>query len=463
MSATREAIPARTLIRIFALALALRWAYVFGLYLAFGIEALQGPDSHAYLVLARDFADAVRAGSLSGWAWLGTDLALMPLFTWSIALHSAIADEAAAFGFTLIQGLFDAGTAALVACIAARFAGRFGAHAGYAAALTPTFIVLSGLVYTDTAFVFFATFGLHAALRWMEAPSWRWALALGAGFALAASIRVAGLPFLAAALPFMAIAALVRRQLGPRQLVHLAAAGMVAAAAVAPVLARNVAVYGAWSLTPQSGNHLAYWILPLVKEAADGTPREATKAANDARIRERYGPMPTANPFADSRRYREYAGEELAKLGIGAIARAWLFGAAINLAAPAVVHVPPVSKLPRTGFYDTPGADFRDKLGNFLFGSGNRLYAWLLLLGLAGVAAFRIVQLAGLVALMRRGGNLAGLMLLGGWCLYILLLNGPIASPKYRLPLEPALALLSGAGAATLLRRGRGRSGKPQA
>ncbi|MGH7003270.1 MAG: hypothetical protein ACREIP_04920, partial [Alphaproteobacteria bacterium] len=237
------------------------------------------------------------------------------------------------------------------------------------------------------------------------------------------------------------------------QLVQLAVAGLLAAAAVAPVLARNVAIHGAWSLTPQSGNHMANWILPLVKEGADGTPRETTNAANDARLRERFGPMPTANPFADSARYRTFAQEELSKLGFGAIARAWLFGAAVNLSAPAVVHIPPVSNLPRTGFYDTPGAGLPEKLWNFLFGPGNRLYAWLIGAGLLGVAVFRLVQIIGLIALLRRRANLPGLMLLVGWCLYILLLNGPIASPKYRLPLEPVLAVLSGAGAAALLRR----------
>jgi hypothetical protein len=223
------------------------------------------------------------------------------------------------------------------------------------------------------------------------------------------------------------------------------------------VLARNVAVHGAWSLTPQGGNHLALWVLPLVKEAAFGIPRETTNAATEAAMRARTGPMPTRNPFADSANYRAYALEELAKLGFGAIARAWAYGAAINLASPAIVHVPPVSNLSRTGFYDTPGADFREKLGNFLFGGANRLYAWLLMIGVAGVALFRLVQLVGVVALLRRRANLAGLMLLGGWCLYILLLNGPIASPKYRLPLEPVLAVLTGAGVATLRRRPSGQ------
>jgi hypothetical protein len=218
-----------------------------------------------------------------------------------------------------------------------------------------------------------------------------------------------------------------------------------------PVLARNLSLYGAWSLTPQSGNHLANWILPLAKEWADGTPREKTTAAVEARMRERFGPA-SDNPFVNSQNYRAYAEEELGKLGFAAVARAWIFGAAINLASPAVVHVPPVSALPRASFYDTPGTVV-EKLRNFLLGAGNRLYSWLLVLGLGGVALSRLIQLVGLAAVLRYRTNLPPLLILGGWCLYVLAINGPIASPKYRLPLEPALAVLTGAGLARFVFR----------
>lgn len=452
-----SAVPARTLILIFVVAVAVRWAYAAGIYAGFGEAGLKGPDSAGYLVLGRALAASLSAGTMTGWDWLGPDISLMPVFPWLLALHILVAGDGGALAYVLTQGVIDAGTAVLVALIAARFVGGRAALAGFAAALTPTFIVLSGLVYTDTPFVFCATVALYAALRWMETPSWRWALILGVGFALAALVRLAGLPFVAAALPFLVVVALVRGRLRLSGLLQLAVAGVIVAAAMAPVLVRNVAVYGAWSLTPQSGNHLAYWIFPLVKEAATGAPREKTKLDIDAAMRDRYGTMEGGNPFENSAKYRAYAEAEMAKLGFGAVARAWAYGAAINLATPSVVHIPPVSNLPRKGFYDTAGANFREKVVNFLFGGGNRLYAWLLLGGIAGLIAFRFLQLVGLGALLARRTNLPGLMLLSGWVFYILLLNGPIASPKYRLPIEPAMAVLTGAGLG-VFRRGRSSS-----
>jgi hypothetical protein len=42
--------------------------------------------------------------------------------------------------------------------------------------------------------------------------------------------------------------------------------------------------------------------------------------------------------------------------------------------------------------------------------------------------------------------NWPALFLAASWCGYILLVNGPVASPKYRLPLEPLFNVAAGAG-----------------
>ena len=107
---------------------------------------------------------------------------------------------------------------------------------------------------------------------------------------------------------------------------------------------------------------------------------------------------------------------------------------------------PPVSQLPRPGFYNTPGNSFFDKAFNYAFRSGQPAYTWLLLIGSAGLAAMRLLQLTGFVALARRAANWPAIFLAASWCGYILLVNGPVASPKYRLPLEPLFNVLSGAG-----------------
>jgi 4-amino-4-deoxy-L-arabinose transferase-like glycosyltransferase len=94
-----------------------------------------------------------------------------------------------------------------------------------------------------------------------------------------------------------------------------------------------------------------------------------------------------------------------------------------------------------------------ERIFNFMFRSDNKLYAWVLSAGICGTVLVRIIQILGLVALLRTRQNAVTLLLLTGWCVYILLVNGPVASPKYRLPMEPALAVMTGAGWVLLRRR----------
>ena len=129
-----------------------------------------------------------------------------------------------------------------------------------------------------------------------------------------------------------------------------------------------------------------HWVLPLIKESQDGTPWATGSAQMEAQFSERF-PNPSGNVFIQSQRYSEFGKEMLSQFGVVAVVKAWLVGAAINLGAPAVVIAPPVAQLPRTGFYDTKAASFFEKIGRFLFRSDNVLYAWILLIGIAGKSA----------------------------------------------------------------------------
>jgi len=447
----------RRAIALFAIALGIRWAYVLITFGIAGLEGLKLGDSHRYLAVVSDFVNALAAHRVAGWQWLGPDVSLMPLATWSLTVHVAVAGAWAPLTYTLAQGVLDAGTCVAVFGIAKAFDDRIASWAGYAAAASPTLVVLSGIVYTDTAFVSFATLSLFGAIRWLGDPQWRWALLTGLGLGLAALVRVWIVPWTVPLVLFLAVAALVHRRLAWRQLLHLAAVAVILGACTAPILLRNVSVYGAWSYTSQSGPHLALWIVPLVREAKDGTPLTKTVAATEALMAERHGLQPSLNPFVTSARYRAIAEGELVKLGFGALAKAWLYGAAINLASPVATVVPSVANLPRAGFYETPGANFLEKISTFLFRSESALYAWLLLSGIAGVVIFRCLQLAGVLALLLSRRMLWSSMLLAGWIGYVLLINGPIASPKYRLPMEPVLALLTGVALHRIFRRPHGR------
>lgn len=434
---------------IFFTAVAIRWGYALLLFAMMGDAGLQGVDSIGYLANAHTFARDVAAGSLQGTEWVGPNTIVMPLFAWLISFNALLFGKLAALAYVLMQGLLDAGTCLLVYGMAAALHPRFAIPAAVVATLNPTQIVLSGLVYTDTLFVFFVALFLFAAVRWLQTPAWHWAALMGLGLGAATMVRALAAPWVPVLLLFLLITALLSKALSRRVVAQLSATAAIFAVCVAPVLWRNVSAHGAWALTSQSGMHLALWVVPLVKEAHDSTPWQQTFEKMQQRTRERF-PTPISNPFEQSRQSMQIAREALAELGLAAMVKAWITGAAINLGSPAIILSPLVSRLPRTGFYATPGLSPVEKIKNFLFHSDNPIYAWILLIGIAGLIAVRLIQLAGLIAVLRIAGQIPPLFLFALWFAYILAINGPVASPKYRLPLEPPLAVLTGAGIALL-------------
>ena len=438
--------------KIFFSALAVRWSYAVLMVALMGDPGLQSVDSQTYLGYAQDFAAQIASGSLGGMRWLGPIGDSMPIANWLFGLCGLLFGKSAALGYVLLQGIIDAGTCLLIYLIAKTIDKAYGAAAGLAAAFNPTQIVLSGLVLTDTPFLFFTTLFLLGAVQYLRTGTWRHALLVGFALGAATMTRALSAPFAAALLLFLLFTTLVSKSISRYVIAQLSAAALIFALCIAPVLWRNVTQFGAWALTPQSGIHLALWVAPLVKESSDGTPWQHSYDEMQRQVEERY-PAPTANPFEQSRRYYEIAREELARLGIRAMTKAWLVGVAINLGSPAIILSPPILSLPRTGFYATPGVTPLDKIKNFLFHSKNATYTWILLIGIAGVAAMRLIQLIGLIALLQDRRHLSGLCLFGLWIAYVLAVNGPVASPKYRLPIEPPLMVFAGAGLSVLAGR----------
>ncbi len=433
------------LLKIFTAALIVRWTYALAMYALMGDDGLKGVDSLTYTSVASNFAEALKAGAVHGSQWFGQHAYTMPLYHWLAAIPFLVFGSAhGTLAYVLIQGVFDAVTCIAVYGIASRFSHRIATAAALVAILNPTQIVLSGLFYTDTPFVFFVALAFSAAFRWIEKPSWQNGFLLGLALGCAALIRAIIVPWAFFALALLAAHVLLKK-FAPRKIATIVAAFITLSACIGVIVVKNVAVFGTAGLTPQGGIHLALWVVPLAKEMQDRTPYMASYNELEKQTIERFGPHPS-NPFEQSRQYTIIAKEALKDIPISAIAKSWLSGVAINLVSPAVLLSPPVSQLPRPGFYNTPGNSFFDKAFNYAFRSGQPAYTWLLLVGSAGLALMRLLQLIGFATLARRTVNWPALFLAASWCGYILLVNGPVASPKYRLPLEPLFNVLAGAG-----------------
>lgn len=441
---------------IFAFALFLRWGLALLLFAAMGRDGFFGADSRAYYGWIAEYVDYIRAGEIHGWQWFGPSVSLLPLPSWLWALNRLIFGEYAALTSVLCQGLLDSGTCVLVYLAAREIDLRYAVPAGIAAVLNPTQVVMANLYYTDPIFLCFLALALLGAIRWLKQPAWRSALLIGAGFGGAMLCRVVVAPWALFVVAYLVIVVSFQRRLQGRHLAQLLGATLITAALTAPIVARNHATTGEWILTTQTGSHSAFWVVPLVMQARDGTPWECGVAAMKQRVEARYGPD-TEDILENSRRHTTVAREALAELGIWPVAKAWFYGAAINLGAPVATIFPPLAQLPRTGFFATPGDSVPGKAFNFLFRSDNVIFSWATVLGILGVAAFRLVQLRGAIALLGERRHWPVALLMFSWIAFILLVSGPVASPKYRLPIEPVLMVLLAVGYCALRDRRRFR------
>ncbi len=363
-SALADSVPplARTdrpiLLKIFLAALVVRWIYALAMYALMGDDGLKGVDSFSYTSVASNFADALRSGTVHGPQWFGDYIYTMPLYHWLSAFPFLIFGKSyGTLAYALLQGIIDAGTCLAVFCIASRLSYRVAVAAALVAILNPTQIILSGLFYTDTPFVFFVALAFWAMFRWIEIPSWRNALLFGLFLGCAALIRAIIVPW-----AFFAVALLggymLFRKLAIQKVATIVAAFVALTTCVGIIVAKNVALFGTAGLTPQGGIHLALWVVPLAKEMQDRTPYMTSYNEMEKRTIERFGPHPD-NPFEQSRQYTIIAKEALKDIPLSAIAKSWLSGITINLASPAILLSPPVLQLPRPGFYNTQGVQLR--------------------------------------------------------------------------------------------------------
>ncbi len=178
-------------------------------------------------------------------------------------------------------------------------------------------------------------------------------------------------------------------------------------------------------------------------QRADGTPFQVTLDRMEGRYQQALsarGLPADANPFVRSAIKAEIAREEMARLPPAAYAKAWLEGMVVNLGAPALLADPRVRALPKPSFYNTPGASLWEKARAYVLDDPGR-YQLLLVAGLLAMLPFLVLEAVGLVMLARTQPWAA--VFAGGVLAYFLLLNGPVATAKYRVPMEPVLIVLA--------------------
>jgi 4-amino-4-deoxy-L-arabinose transferase-like glycosyltransferase len=341
----------------------------------------------------------------------------------------------------LVQSIIDSLTCVLIAKICATLSWQIGLMAGLLAALWPNFIIHSQFIFSETLFVFLFTGFLYCIVRFVRTGRWSELAYAGTICGLAILTRPAALlvPLLAALIvPFVAW------RLRGRWLPGIGAAlAMVMATllVLSPLLLRNANNFGTLQLTSQSGTHFLNWVIGYAVGLAQGKSFSQASLEIQSRLHaklERDGRKKLKNmgPFEGSSAQMEHAALELRQISLTTLTRAWVSGAIINLASPAIIIDPRIRRFNQRSLINTSGQHLMDRIFAFLNGNDSRfVYSAILGIIMSGVSCS--LQFAGMIIMLRTHfwPAIFGCLLIA----YFLLINGPVGAPKYRLPFEPIL------------------------
>jgi len=438
------ALSARTAVLIFGLALIVRLVAVFIIYNLEGETAFLAPDSESFLTKALTFPGL--AGLFGFDPSYAPDRGVMPIPAWLMGVSAKLMADAPVLGYILLQSLIDSLTCVAIACLAGRVLPSWGWLAGVLAAFNPTQIAVSLLYLTDTGFLFFATLLLFAGLRYIRHPGWGLAMVLGVLLGLAGLSRAAILPV---APVFLTLVFLLCRNTSlSKRFAEMSVIVSMFCLVLSPAVIRNAVQYDSYVVTSQGGDHLLFWVVPLVRNFDTGIPLEETKAEALRLLDERkelaFGGEKDLTGFQSQIIAEQLGWEMLWRDGLIPVLKAWSAGAALNILAPASTDFPVLRDISHSSFYETTGDNFLGKVFNFLTLEDNRSYVLVMGLSFLGVAGFVLLAGVGVVVAFHRLP--AETVILCVWVCCILALNGPIASPKYRLPIEPVWMVLAAAG-----------------
>jgi hypothetical protein len=381
-------------------------------------------DSGLYWQLSGDIWNALTSHTLRTPGY--------PIFLWACRL----VDDAPRF-VAVVQAAFDAATCVIIARLGMCISMRTGAVAGGLAAISASLVIYSSQMLSDTLTIFFQTIGLLAIVLYLEGRGLKALLIAGMSIGIGILFR----PSVLMLTPFIAAVLMVR----DRGLRATLIFGTVVGLFVSPLILRNVFLFDRFALTSVGGEHLLNWIDPLARQRQDGTPYFVTREKNGLALAAAVSDSPEAqkNPFIEEDIKLAIAKSDLSKISPLTIAKLWVEGGLLNLVSPATIGDPRVRTMKeKPSFYATPGQSVWSRAVQYI-ASSNRTYLVALAIGAIWSLSTLVLACFGFITLLRSNAIAAALLAIP--IVYCLGITGPVASAKYRLPMEPSLILLAAA------------------
>ena len=428
-----------SLIAILFFAVALRLAYQASM-ISFGGSFDNGSDSGKYL----DAAQKLLATGI----WPVTDR-LPFYFAFVAGVFKAIGTESLRAVVT-IQAFLDAFSVLAIALAAKALSPRLVLPAAITAAVIPNFIVHASYILQENIFLLFFSWGICALLWALRRERSGLLLAVAGimfGLTLWTRITLSYYPL------FLVPAIIIALRFGQRQSwKRCAGLSLIPPLAMlfvaSPLLVHNYLVYGHADLSSQPGDHLLNWIYACLATPWPCSNRVAVLAELRPIVADyiKSGGGVGPNPFDISAFQKKLAVERILQLPLWQIAWGMTWGAFKNVFQTGFYAVLSQFNQPPTFLSAMAGKNIFERMLEFISVNRTNLFMMLWVVAQTSLVFFRIVQAMGAFVGLQRAEFRGATIVLLVTVAYILILNGPFADPKYRIPCEPSFIILFALG-----------------
>jgi len=347
------------------------------------------------------------------------------------------------------QIIIDSITCVVIGLIAESIVTRAFLYAGLVSALNLNMIILSGMVLTDTLFLFLFSLFILSVFYYLKSPT-KIQLFLAVFFLSIASLVRSVSYFIIILLLMFLIFDFVRNKVRLKKAIHTIIIYLIPVTIVlGPIHYRNYEKYNTFQLTSQGGKHTLGWVVPAVYQySGQGDYEEGQLLAKNRFKESMYNDnfqMSANNPFENDSYKMQVAKEILTELGLVNILHSWTVGSAINLISPSVAFAPIVRKIEHPSFYAVPGSGVTEKLLNYISNMNGMLYLFIILSGVVASLFFVIVSIIGFYNFIKSNiyrEKYTTIVIFSIFLFfYFFAITGPIVGVKYRLPVEPIMTL----------------------
>ncbi len=349
----------------------------------------------------------------------------------------------------VVQIFIDSITCVIIALIAESVIVGGFLVAGLISALNLNMTILSGMILTETLFLFLFSLFILYVFYYIKNPNNLKLFLVVSVLCASVLVRPVSYYLIFLLLPLLISFFIYRRVLFKQAIYGLLLYIVPVVIAFGSIHHRNYYEYNSYLLTSQGGGHTLGWVVPATYQySGQGSYQEGQALARERLENEMSTDgfqMSTTNSFKNSSYKMRVAKELLTEFGLLNILHAWSSVAVINLLTPSVAYAPVVRAMKHSSFYETPGDGAIKKLFNYVINSDNLLYLLILTIGTITSLAFLIVSIFGFYRTIRskqfRRQNREILLFSLFVIIYFMAITGPIVGVKYRLPMEPIMTI----------------------